>query len=798
MLKNYLLIAFRNLTKNMFYSMLNLTGLAVGIATFILIALYVQFELSFDRYHENADRVYRIVRDKPVNMSGGFVKTSVTPSPLAPSLKEEFPEIESAARFIRSKDVLISRGETHLLEDNFFWADAGAFDLLTIPLVKGNPASVLHDPYDILLSESTADRVFGRDDPIGRVLTISGQLDFRVAGVFEDVPANSHFVMNVIVPYETYFLVRNMDVTRWGGNFSYTYILIRESGDPDALEAKFPAFLDKYVYQDYDIPDEYKNIISMQPLTTIHLHSHRNQEIESNNDMVTVILFSSVAILFLVIACINYMNLATARSVKRAREVGIRKVAGAQRRQLIGQFLGESAVMTLLAMAAALLIVHLILPEFNKLVDRQLRLNLLANHPFSIGLVFLTAFVGLFSGMYPAIIISRFKPVSVLSGTFHRSRTGLTLRNILVLVQFSISVFFIIFTFVIRDQLRFMKNRNMGYSRDRIMVLEVNDVNVQRNIRTVKSELMQYAGIEAVSACYRLPNNIDEHSTQAWNRKRPDHVFPMYYNMADYDYVDLFNIEIVQGRTFSRDFPSDAQGAFLVNEAAVKAAEWESPIGQEINLWTGGTARIVGVMKDFHMHSLHRPIEPVLLALSEDQYIAYLSIKIKPVNTSATVDFVKVVMKRISPDYPFEFSFFDDVFERDYHMEQKMGTIFRSISVLAIAVACLGLFGLSTFAAEQRTKEIGIRKILGAPSTGVFTLLSRTFIKWVLISNIIAWPLAYMTAEKWLQNFSYRMQMNSWNFVLSALLAFAIAFFTVSYQSIKASRMNPADSLRYE
>ena len=800
MLKNYILIAFRRIMKSKVYSSLNVIGLAVGLAAFILIALYVQFELSFDRYHENADRIFRIVRDKPVSTAGDFLKTSVTPSPLAPALREEFPEIESAARFIRNRDVLLSVGETHLLEENFFWADPEAFELFSLPLIKGDAASVLRDPFDILLSERTAMKYFGDDDPVGRTLNVSGQADFRVAGVFEDMPANSHFVMDVVVPYPTYFQLGNMNITSWSGNFSYTYILLHGDADPHSLEAKFSIFLDKYVYDyyDLDVPDEYKQKISAQPLTRIHLHSHRNQEIESNNDMVAIVLFSSIAVLFLIIACINYMNLSTARSAQRGREVGIRKVAGAERRQLARQFLSESMVMTFLAMGLAVSIVYIILPSFNAVVERQLTFHPVTNFQLLIGLILLGVFVGFFSGTYPAMVISGFKPIAVLSGSFQRSAKGYTLRNILVVVQFSISIFFIIFTFIVRDQLEFVKNRDMGYNRDQIMILEVNDRSIRRNIDAIKTSLMQFAGIDAVSSLYRLPNNIDEHATGPWNSSRPDNIFPMYYNMSDYNYVDLFDIEIVEGRNFSRDFGTDAQGAILINETAAKTAGWENPIGQEIGIWTGDTGTIVGVMKDFHMHSLHRPIEPVLLLLSEDRFIDHLAIKIRTENIPATVDFVKGVMKRFSPDYPFEFSFFDEVFDRDYHTEQRMGTIFRSISVLAIVVACFGLFGLSTFTAEQRTKEIGIRKTLGAPTSNVFLLLSREFVKWVMISNLIAWPVAYLAAERWLQNFSYRTQVTLITFVLSAVLAIIIAVITVSYQSIRASMANPVDSLKYE
>jgi putative ABC transport system permease protein len=797
MFLNYLKMSYRNIVKHKGFSFITVFGLAAGLAAFILIALYVQFELSFDRYHENADRIYRMVREKPTSESTVFTKTAVTPAPLGPALKEEFPEVVAYARLFKSQNVLITCGNEHFLERRFYWADPGIFDIFSLPMIKGNPKTALDDPFAILMSERTARKYFGDDDPLGKVVNAFGGNDFKVAGVFSNMPANSHFIMDVIVPYQTFFKITENDITRWGSNFTYTYFMLREGGNPKALENKCPAFLDKYVYQYYDIPDNQKNTVSIQPLTSIHLYSHRNEEIEPNNDITNIILFSSLAVLFLLIACINYMNLVTARSVKRSREVGIRKVIGAQRRQLIKQFLGESVAMTVLAMIFSIILVQLALPAFNRLVERDLSFNPVTSPQLFFSLVVIILVVGLLSGSYPALLISSFKPASVLGGTALGSSKGSPFRNVLVLIQFSITIIFLIFTFIVKAQLHFVKNRDMGYGRDQILTMEVRDMDIGGNIEAIKSELKKHTDILAVSTSYRLPNNIDEHNNAEWPGRPPDKVFHIYYNMADYEFVDLFDIQIVEGRNFSKEFPSDANGAFLVNEAAVKAAEWKSPIGQEFYRYGDKVGKIVGVMKDFHLHSLHRPIDPLYIYLDPGHF-SYISIKMKSTDIPATIDYVKGVMKKIVPNCPFEYTFFDEVFARDYHTEQRMSTIFGSFAILAIIVACLGLLGLASYTTEQRTKEIGIRKVLGASEPKIFLLLSKEFLKWVVLSNIIAWPIAYIIIRQWLQGFAYRVNIGITIFAFAAVLALGIAILTVSYQTIKAARANPVNALKYE
>ena len=787
MFANYLLVTIRKLKKDKIYSWLNIIGLAVGLTAFILIALYVQYELSFDRYHDNADRIYRVVREK----------RACTPAPLAPALMEKFPEVDSAARIIRSSNTLVSFEKNHFLEEEFYWADPEMFDVFSIPFISGDPESALNNPFAILLSQKTARKYFGHADPIGKILTMSERYEFEVAGVFFDMPANSHFIMDAVVPYETYFRITDNDIDNWRSNFSYTYVLLHKDADPAEMSNKISPVLEIPLLKAAGIQEPYPKIYSIQPLTEIHLHSLRMQEIRANNEMKYIILFSAVAFLILFIACINYINLATARSLRRGKEVGLRKVVGAQKGQLIKQFLGESVSMTILAMIISVMMVLLALPAFNSLVERQLTLNPFQNPQLILGLALITLFVGLFAGSYPAMRMSDFKPISVLSGAFSRSHKGSSLRNVLVLVQFSITIILIIFTTVVRKQLNFIKTVDMGYAKEQIITLPVRGSSIRQNIQAIKTELLKYSGITAVSTSGRLPNNIDTFTSRDWTGRNPDEPIPIFYNTADYDFTGLFGMQIVQGRSFSQDFPSDKNGAFLVNETAVKVAEWESPIGRKLTHWSGETGTIVGVLKDFHLQSLHSPIEPLYIFLDPNNF-SNLSIKIKSADIPATIDYVKGVMKTFSPSYPFSMSFFDEVFERAYFTEQRMVRIFGAFALLAIFIACLGLFGLTTFAAELRTKEIGIRKVLGASYSKIFLLLSREFIGWVLLANLIAWPIAYYAMNRWLQNFAYRIHIGIAAFLLSGGTALLIAYLTVSYQSIKSARANTVDSLRYE
>ena len=788
MFRNYLLIALRIIDRQRMYSALNIAGLAIGMAAFLLIALYTQYELSFDRYHDNAERIYRIVRDG----------RTLTPPPLGPALQNNFDEVEAVARLIQDENTLVSRGDKHFLEKNFYWAGPGIFEIFSFEFVHGQAEIALAEPSSIVISESVARKYFGEANPIGETLKIDDSRDFRVTGVFADMPANSHFIMDAMVPYLDYFRGTDLDMTSWNSNYTYTYFLLRKDADPRALERSIHEVIEIPLLEKFNVPKPWPdNFYFAQPITDIHLKSHREQEISVNNDIGYVLLFASIAVLVLFIACINYVNLSTARSARRGREVGMRKVVGASRMQLVQQFMGESFFLVLLALALTLVIVNLALPAFADLVERPLSMAAMLEPRFLLVLVATLVLVGLLAGGYPAVSISGFKPVKMLKGSLVRSGGGKALRNVLVLFQFSVTIALFICTLTVNRQLEFVNGYDVGYSKDNIINLRIRDRSIRANIDTVKTELMQHPGVLSVAASHRLPNDIDGFTSQALDPRFPQQETAIYYNTADYDFIDLYGIQIVQGRNFSRDQVSDAQGVFLVNEAAVRTGNWDNPLEQTMEHWSGETGPVVGVMKDFHLHSLHNAIEPLYIFL-DPQKFTWLSVKVESTDLSATLAHLEKVMKAFSPNFPFEYTFFDQEFARAYQAEQKMGSVFSSFAILAIIVACLGLFGLSAFTAQQRTREIGIRKVMGASVARITVLLSSEFMRWVVIANLLAWPVAWLVMDRWLQNFALRTSQDPVFFVLSAAGALVIALLTVSVLSVRAASASPIKALSYE
>jgi putative ABC transport system permease protein len=800
MFKNYIKTALRNISRHRVYSVLNIIGLASGMAVFVLILLYVQYEMSFDRYHENAKQIYRVVKEDPGNYYLGSNQYGVTPAPLAPTLMTEYPEVLSATRIKSRGNILVAYGEKNFLEEQVHFCDPQTFEIFTFDFLRGNPQTVLQDPLSIIISEKMADKYFGDQDPVGKILEFNNALDFAVTGVFADMPENSHFTMEFIVPFESITKTGVSNLQSWSSNSYYTYFLLQEGADADALEAKFPALIDKHAGDNIWSWKGQKTRYFLQALTKIHLYSNINFEISANSDIKYIYIFTSIAFLILIIACINYMNLATARSAQRAKEVGMRKVVGALRSQLIRQFLGESIVLAIISLLVTVVIVVVSLPVFSRFVERELSFNVIENLPFLLGILAVVLFVGLFAGSYPALYMSSFRPVSVLKGAYSRGLKGSRLRNVLVVTQFVISITLIISTVVVRNQLHFVKNKEMGYSREQIIVLTIHDRNLRKRMETLKTELKRHPNISQVSSSESLPNHISSETLADWPGKPEDVDVPIYNGKVDYDFVDLFEIAIVAGRNFSREFPDDANGAILLNETAVKALGWDLPLGRELYHWGNKdrpTGKVVGIMKDFHMHSLHLGIKPLYIFLNPD-YHRYLSIKVKTANLPQTIGFIEEKLKEFSPQYPFAYQFFDDIFDRAYRSERRIGTMFSVFSLMAILIACLGLFGLASFTAQQRTQEIGIRKVLGASASDIAYNLSQEFSKWVVMANVIAWPVAYFMMNRWLQSFAYRIHIGIFTFVFAGVVALMIAILTVSLQTIKAATANPVDALRYE
>jgi putative ABC transport system permease protein len=801
MFRNHIIVAWRNIKKSKAYSALNVLGLAAGMAVFILIMLFVRAELSYDRFHENAENIYRVVQEQPGNYYLGSNVFAVTPGPLAAAMVRDFPEVLAATRIDDWSDVLVRVGERTFLEKKVHWTDPQTFEIFSFPLVRGDRASALKDPFSVLLAERTARRLFGDTDPVGRTIVLQAfemNSEFKVVGVFRDIPANSHFTMEIVAPFETMGKIQKVDLTRWGSNSYYTYILLKDGADPLALETKLVPFIAKYEAERGWKHEGQHSRYFLQRLTRIHLHSRVNFEFAAVGDARFVLLFSSIAVLILVIGCVNYMNLATARSLKRAKEVGLRKVVGAGKSQLVRQFLGDSLVLTFMALLLAVGIVLAALPAFRAFVERDIVFNPFRDIALMPGLIFLAMFVGTVAGSYPAFFVSAFRPVAALKGTGASKAKGRRLRNALIVFQFAASIALIICTAGVRSQLGFIRNKDMGYDREQILVLTPRG-GVRTGLEAFKTELRRNPAVLGVASSSCLPNNVTSSTTARWPGRPEDLEIPIYVVEADYDFAKLYGLELIQGRNFSRDFPADARGAFLINEAAKKVLGWEAPVGREFSHSQRDEriGPIVGVLKDFHMHSLHLSIMPLYIFLNPTRSNR-ISIKIRGGDIPDTLAFVRQTWERFAPEYPFEFEFFDEIFDRAYRVERRLGTMFSVFAGLAVLVACLGLLGLAAFTAEQRTKEIGIRKVLGASASGIIVMLSREFMKWVVVANLIAWPIGYLAMRSWLQNFAYRTSLTVSIFLGASLAAFFLAAAVISLQTYRAATANPAESMRYE
>ncbi len=804
MIFNYIRIAVRNIKKYTTYSFINITGLAIGMACVILILLFIQDELSYDRYHEKADRIYRVVDS--FDVPGGFdQEIAFTSAPFAPTLKQDFPEVEDAVRLLTRRH-MVTYEDKKYFEDFLFYADASVFNIFTFPLVAGNPETALSAPNTIVISESTALKYFGKDEAINKTLNINDQ-DYVVTGIMKDMPKNSHFYGQIFASMKTFEKdpeLQELYFQTWARHEFYTYLLLHEDYSPEDLQAKLPAFIEKYAAQ------EIKTILGgslssrLQPLKSIHLHSHLQMEISPNGDIKYVAIFSVIALFILLIACVNFMNLATARSVNRSKEVGLRKVVGASRYQLIQQFLGESLFFTLFALILALVLITFTLPFFNSLTGKEIVVNYLTNWILLGGMVLILFFVGIISGSYPAFIISRYQPANVLKKTVNIRSGKSYLRKGLVIFQFSISIILFIATAVVLDQLDFLRNRKLGFNKEHVVVVPIRANSVRKNAEAIKAELMQNPHIINGTITIGVPGGIVAGDAIKLVKEEGKKTLTLRMIYTDHDYVKTMGMEIVEGRDFSKEMSTDASEAFLINEAAVRELQLENPLetqvewgGSDYNYGIEKKGRVIGVVKDFQFQSLRDAIDPLIIHVwSQNTFV--FAMRIRPDNISGTLDFIESKWKDLDPAHPFEYSFMDETFDRLYRGEEKLSKIFSVFSMLAIFIAALGLFGLALFMVEQRTKEIGVRKVLGASIGNIFVLLSKEFVFLVLLANLFAWPTAYLLMKKWLQNFAYRVSMEPRIFILAAALAFVIALSTISFQAMKAALANPVESLRYE
>jgi len=804
MFKNYLKIALRNLFRHKGYSFINITGLAIGMACAMLILLWVQNELSFDRHYEKASQIYRVVVD--FGMEGR--KGAYTPPPLAAALKKDFPEVKQVTRVDPwQRNLLIHFEGKSFLEKNIKGADTNIFNVFNIPFIQGDPKTALKEPNSIVITEKMARKYFGKKNPLGKSITINNPKNlYEVTGVVANCPKNSHF-------YFDFIRYRDWKGDSWGSHCLFTYIVLPKNYNYSELEAKFPDFIIRnmgsYIKQEYGVSinkyfkDE-KNVYKfhLQPLSDIHLNASIIDESPSQGNYIYVYIFSIIAIFILFIACINFINLSTARASTRTREVGLRKVLGSNRKMLIRQFLSEAVLLSFISTLLALLIAELVLPYYNQLIGRTLSINFFDQPVFFLILFSAPLLIGLLAGSYPAFYLSSFQPLAVLRNTLRPGSKRSGLRTVLVVFQFAITVIIFLSMFIIFRQSRFVQHANLGFNQEQILVIQ-RAYTLRENLETFKQELLTYPDISCVSYTDSLPGRHFDPNGHRLERRPLSEEYTLYTMYGDHDFANLLDLKVVQGRFFSKDITSDATSAVVINETAVKKLGLKNPIGKRFikefgNAKKGEFVTIIGVLKDYHFHSLHHKIMPMIIRNIAKDRGNYISVKLSPRNINSTLKNIEKKWKTFSGQQPFVYSFLDEDFNNLYQNEIKTGKILALFFALSIFISCLGLFGLSAFMAEQRTKEIGIRKVLGASIPGMVFLLTRETSKWVILGNLFAWPIAWYAMHKWLQNFAFRITIEWWFFALAGLMGLFIAILTVSYQSIKAATSNPVEALRYE
>ena len=811
MFRNYFTIALRHLNRQKGYSLINVMSLALGIACCILILLFIRDELSYDRFHDKADRIYRVTAEH--RQRDQVVRNADVLIPTAKFIAADFPEVEDMVRFVPPGNAwMVKYGDKGFYERAFYLADSSVFDVFNVPLVTGNPRTALNGNDKVVLSESIAKKYFGDENPIGKILDAEGTFHLVVTGVMRDLPANTHLGFDILASFRIQEAYSEVPIDEFGWRTSYSYLLLREGSDPAELEAKLPAFVEKYLGDRYGSEEE-SLTLRLQPLTDIRLHSHLERELTPNSDIAYVYLFTAIAVFIIVIACINFMNLATARSAGRAREIGLRKVFGAGRGQVIRQFISESMIMSGLAVCLALVLAMVSLPWFNLLTGKAMSLNA-DTIWFALGAAVVNGIVvGFVAGSYPALYLSGLAPIQTLKGSLVTGTSNVGLRRILVVGQFAISIALIICTGVVFNQVEYIRAKNMGLNTDQVVAVPLTFTPVMETSPVFKARIRESPHVVQATLAYILPGHKNAVIPLAVSRPEDssETKFDMHAAWTDEDYIDIFDIDLVAGRYFDRTFASDwtRTGAVVMNEAAVTRLGFdpaEEAVGETI-LWLHelrhGYERddrvpreVIGVMKDFHFKSLHEPIEP--LVLFPDHEGGHAFIKIDSENLMEAISFIEDAWNEVNPDFAFEYFFVEDTFARLYEDEQRFGRIFVSFAALAVVIACLGLVGLSAFTAERRTKEVGVRKVLGASIPNLFGMLSGEYVRLVIVANVLAWPVAYLAMNSWLNNFAYRVELAWTTFILAGALAMAIALLTVGYQAVRAATANPVESLRSE
>jgi len=807
MFRNYLKIALRNFRKYKVISSINLFGLTVGLTCCLLILAYILNELSYDRFR-NAKNIYRVERTflnpqtKDVNLS-----LSAIAPPFGPLLRNDFKDIKKLSQLLPNGPTPFRFEEKMFSENNSFFGDGDLFDLFDVQVLRGNPAKALAEPFSVMLTEETAKKYFGNEDPVNKVIRMNNQFDLKVTGLYKAFPSNAHLHPELLISLPTLMdsavYGKQNFVNNFGNNAFYTYVLLPDNYDPKKLEAQLPAFQNRHIPPDNNgtVKASDYSLLTLRKLTDIHLQSHKDDEAEENGDIKRVYIFSIIALVILLIACINYMNLSTARSVLRGKEIGIRKVVGARKKELIAQFLSESVLMCWMATLLAFFLTWLTLPFLNKLSGQNLSIATLFNWHTLLPLLLVPFVVGVLSGLYPALFLSSFQPIKVLKGILKQGSGGLSFRKVLVVVQFSISIVLIIATAVVFQQLRYMQNKSLGFDKDRIVTLSYNG-GLTPKYESFRNEALSDASVKNMARSSRIPTGrlLDAMGTQI---NKGDSLTPtqadIKFVVADEDYLTTYGVKVVSGRGFSKAYGTDTS-SFLLNEAAVKILGFKAPdeaVGKQMQ-YGGRKGQVVGVFNDFHFESMHQRILPLVMFIPKNpKNYGSLTVKLSG-DVHSGLAHLESTWKKFLPEIPFEYTFLDDRFAKLYQSEERQKTIFTVFALIAIFVACLGLFGLSAFTISQRVKEIGIRKVLGASVNNIVGLLSKDFLLLVGVSALIAFPVAGWAMYKWLQDFAYRINLQWWVFLAAGIVAAAVAFFTIGLQAVKAANTNPVKNLRTE
>ena len=790
----YLKIALRNILKKPGYAAINIIGLAIGMACSLLLLLWITHELSYDRFHKNAEAIYRVVQE--VHFSDHTTTWAITQGQLGPHLKEDFPEVINYTRF-SVKEFLLTH-EDKSFEETVVLADGAMFAMFTLPLFSGDPAAALSSPSSIVLSKAAVEKYFGSTDPVGKIIVADHQYEFTVTGVLQPIPGNSIFHdAEFFIPF---IFGRQLDgrkghfpVDRWDSSSFHTMIQLA----PGTSRQKFENKISSYLKNKPTIEKDSR--LRLQPFTRIHLFSNYEFDVATGHvDIETIIFFTFVAVFILLIACINFMNLATARSTKRAREVGIRKISGALKTDITLQFLGEAVLNAFISLLIALVIIEVMLPVFNQLTDKHLSLNLLANYKIVLGLLVITLVTGLISGSYPALALASLQPLTVFRGGLQLGPRGAMLRKILITFTFVFAIAMIICTITLYSQLKYMQTKHLGYQKEDMVVIKIQG-DLLREFESAKKDLLANADILALTASSGVPGvwgHRFSHSIWQWPGQKPDEEILMRVEFVHDNYFKAFGMKIIKGDNFSINGETDLKKTVILNETAVKALRLQDPIGRQISSGHDKFT-IVGVVKDYHIRSLHQKIDPLIL-FYQPARCRFMFVRIRSQHSGDVIKHIEKIFNKYAPRFPFDYHFMNERLNELYTWERQTGQTMSYFAVLTIIIACVGLFGLSAYTVEQRTKEIGIRKAMGASVLEIVTMLVMEFVRCIVIANIFAWPIAYFVIDDWLEDYAFKISLSLRPFIWAAILTLAIGVLTVIYQALKAAEMNPVDALRYE